>query len=197
MRLSFILRHRQRLLMPLDPSRHLQASSSSSLASHLKRSHSQNAYALDDVPDRSSSQSIHAQSFGVRSATPTPPPKKVPRVEETMSQHQHSSKGSLARTHHPQTSGRFSNASKSSVKRRGKASRRDAHIETIVGPVHTQDYIKEAYEKKPLKSGWVDNPKSALLNWCNARSLKADCQSSEMYTPDGQLVWRYVVRLGP
>lgn len=165
--------------MPLD----LQPSSSSSApAAHLKRSFAQQAYAYDEPagPSRAgNSQPSRARdSFGLRSDSLTQPPTKFARLERNMPQQSH--KGSLVRSAH-QSSGAFRSAGSS--KQTGR--RRVESHRPLTLPIHTEAYIMATFQTKPLKAGWVENAKSALMNWATVRQAPYKFELSKGSDPSG------------
>lgn len=177
--------------MPLE----LQPSSSSSApVAHLKRSFAQQAYAYDEPtgPSRAGnsppSRATRARdSFGLRSDSLTQPPTKFKRLERNMPQQSH--KGSLARSAH-QSSGAFrSSGSSKSLGRR----RVEPHRPSLSLPIHTEAYITATFQTKPLKSGWIENAKSAFMNWASAQQAPHKFESSKGNDPTGKYISRCIV----
>lgn len=149
MSLAFLIRHRRRLLMQLDPT--IAAASSSSSATNpiqkptLKRSFAQQATASS----RSPSQQSHS---------------KFPKFE------------SKQRPLNPFDEYKKQTESNTKKMRRNKQPSKSSKSDktTLELPVHDRSYVTEVYESKlptPLKRMDKDIPKSALGNFCNSANI--------------------------
>lgn len=221
MHFAFILRHRRRLLMQLDPTK----SPISLPSSSLKRPYSQQAFGLKPRP-RSPPSSISSaapeRSSPPRRFSPLPSrtdnynqrPTKAPKLRGTQSPSQSTALPNSAdrmsypsrETRNPGDSSEWRSGKSSVFSGRGSRSKQSASRHTrgkghqksraypeISGPLHDSQYIQATYMSKPLRADYTQGPKSPLSNHLiNVLGISPVYEYTQLSTQDGQTIWRCI-----
>lgn len=206
MHFAFILRHRRRLLMTLEPNRPSQFASASS--SSLKRSYANDALSQDrpssSAPSNSSQSSAPLPGASRYLETGGYRPSKLAKLENsrmqtTPSHPRHSMSFSTHKPSHPSPlrGGKGSGPSKrGGYKSNNKPSKfknqRNA-FPVLDGEIHDAEHIASLFPDQPLKDEWKHNPKSPVANYClNILEKQPKYKVSQYVTQDGKPIWRYV-----